>query len=60
MQELINPDFLNKLYIILAVGIGWIVLRLILRVARKIFVIGCFAIVIIGIILVGIQFFQGA
>jgi hypothetical protein len=60
MQELINPDFLNKLYIILAVGIGWIVLRLILRVARKIFAIGCFAIVIIGTILVGIQFFQGA
>lgn len=60
MQELINGDIQNILYIVLAVGVGWIVLRVILKLARKIFAIGCFAIVIIGIILVGMQFLQGA
>lgn len=60
MQELINGDILNILYIVLAVGVGWIVLRSILKLARRIFAIGCFAIVIIGFVLVGMQFFQGA
>ncbi len=60
MQELFNGDTLNILYIVLAVGVGWIVLRLILKLARRIFAIGCFAIVIIGFILVGMQFVQGA
>ena len=60
MQELINGDIQNILNIVLAVGVGWIVLRVILKLARKIFAIGCFAIVIIGIILLGMQFLQGA
>jgi hypothetical protein len=52
IQDLLNPELLNILYIILAVGIGWIVLRLLLKLASKVFQIGCLAIVVIGGILI--------
>ncbi len=60
MQEVINPEILNTLYLILAIGVGWILLRFIFKLARKAFSIGCFAIVFIGIVLVAMQFIQGA
>ena len=52
IQELINPETLNIVYIILAIGVGWIVLRFLLKLAGKIFQIGCLAIVVIGALLI--------
>jgi len=51
-QELLNPETLNILYIILAVGVGWIVLRFLLKLAGKVFKLGCLAIVVIGAIVI--------
>lgn len=59
IQELINPETLNIVYIILAIGVGWIVLRFLLKLAGKIFQIGCLAIVVIGALLIIAQMIQG-
>ncbi len=47
------------MYIILAVGVGWIVLRFLLKLAGKIFQIGCLAIVVIGALVIIAQMIQG-
>lgn len=52
MLEKLNPDILNTIYIILAVGVGWIVLRFVLKLAGKVFKLGCLAIVVIGAIVI--------
>lgn len=52
IQDIFNPQVLNTLYIILAVGVGWIVLRFVLKLAGKVFRLGCLAIVVIGAILI--------
>jgi hypothetical protein len=36
-----NSELVNIVYLILAIGLGWIILRFILKLARKIFMIGC-------------------
>ena len=59
MTDLFHSDFLLMLEVILAVGVGWIILRFLFKLARKIFAFGCFAIVIVGIILLAMQFFKG-
>ena len=59
MTDLLNQDFLLMLEVILAVGVGWIILRFLFKLARKIFAFGCFAIVIVGIILLASQFIKG-
>jgi hypothetical protein len=41
---------------LLIIGIAWIVLRFFLRLARKIFAFGCAAIIIIGLILLVLQY----
>lgn len=55
-----NADFLNIVYLVLAIGFGWIVLRFLLNLARKIFMIGCVSIVLIGVFLFIMQYIQGA
>jgi len=59
MQELLGSDISTILFWILAIGLGWIVLRFLLKLASKIFAIGCFAIIVIGLILLAMQYFQG-
>lgn len=56
MQEMINSDLLNILFWILAIGIGWTILRFLLKLARKIFAFGCAMILIFGAVLVILQF----
>ena len=52
MSAFDNPELLNTLYLILAIGLGWIALRFILKLARKIFMLGCVSIVLFGLFLV--------
>ena len=52
IQNLINSETLNIIYIVLAIGVGWIVLRFVLKLAGTIFKLGCLAIVVIGALLV--------
>ena len=59
MFENIDPQILKIIWIVLVVGAGWIVLRFLLKIARKIFSLGCLAIVVIGFIFIVMQFFQG-
>ena len=54
-----NSELVNIVYLILAIGLGWIVLRFILKLARKIFMIGCISIVLFGLFLVISQAIQG-
>jgi hypothetical protein len=54
-----NADYLNIVYIVLAIGAGWILLRFLFKLARKIFMIGCVSIVVIGVILFISQYLQG-
>ncbi len=59
------PDFLQGFQIpsiviwIAAIGVAWVGLRLIFRLARKVFAWGCFGIIVLGFVLVFIQYFQG-
>jgi len=52
MPEFDNLELLQTLYLILAIGLGWIALRFILKLARKIFMTGCVSIVLFGLFLV--------
>ena len=54
-----NSELVNIVYLILAIGLGWIILRFILKLARKIFMIGCVSILLIGLLLVISQVLQG-
>jgi hypothetical protein len=60
MQQILNSDIGTILLWIAAIGVGWIVLRFLLKLAGKIFAFGCFVIVLIGLVLLAMQFFQGA
>jgi len=59
MSDLLHSDFLLMLEVILAIGVGWIILRFLFKLARKIFTFGCFTIVIVGIILLAGQLIRG-
>ncbi len=60
MLESIDTELLNIIWIFLILGVGWIVLRFILNIARRIFSLGCMAILVIGFILIVMQFLQGS
>jgi len=59
MQDILGSDISNILFWILAIGIGWIALRFLLRLAGRIFATGCFVIVLLGLFLLAFQYFQG-
>jgi len=54
-----NSEIVNIVLLILAIGLGWTVLRFLLKLARKIFMIGCVSILLIGGLLILIQYLQG-
>jgi hypothetical protein len=58
-MDFITPETMNTIWIVLAVAVGWIVLRFILRLARRIFAFGCFAIVVLGAMLLIWQYLGG-
>jgi len=47
-------------YFIIILVVAWVVLRFVLRLAWKIFSIGCSLIILLGIILVLARIFQGS
>lgn len=47
-----DSELFNLVVLILALGLGWILLRFLLRLARKIFTLGCISIVLVGIYLI--------
>lgn len=59
MFENIDPQILRIFWIFLVVGAGWVVLRFLLKIARRIFSLGCLAIVVIGFIFIVMQVIQG-
>ncbi|MEN8241086.1 MAG: hypothetical protein ABFS17_04135 [Chloroflexota bacterium] len=44
-----SNEILNTLYWVLGIGVAWIVLRLIFKIAKKVFAIGCFGIIFLGL-----------
>ncbi|MGD8456218.1 MAG: hypothetical protein PVF83_07545 [Anaerolineales bacterium] len=50
-QDILADPLLQVLLVILAVAVGWILLRFIFKIAMRIFMIGCVAIFVIGAIL---------
>ena len=43
-----SDEILDILYWILGIGAAWIVLRFILKIAKKVFTIGCIGILVVG------------
>ena len=60
MQDIFSSDITTILFWIAVIGIGWVVLRFILKLARRIFATGCFMIILLGLVLLAVQFLQGA
>jgi len=52
MSEIGDSQFLNLILILIAIGFGWIILQFLLKLARKIFMIGCVSIVLVGLFLI--------
>jgi len=52
MSEISDSQFLNLILILVAIGFGWIILRFLLKLARKIFMVGCVSIVLVGLFLI--------
>jgi len=52
MSEIGDSQFLNLILILIAIGFGWIILRFLLKLARKIFMVGCVSIVLVGLFLI--------
>jgi hypothetical protein len=50
-QELLADPFLRVLLLVLAAAVGWVILRLIFKIAMRVFVIGCLAFFILGAVL---------
>ncbi len=48
-----QPEIVRILFLILALGLGWVILRFVLKVAKRIFMAGCFMIILLG----GLLFF---
>ena len=44
-----SDEILDILYWILGIGAAWIVLRFVFKLAKKVFMIGCFGIVVVGL-----------
>jgi hypothetical protein len=53
-----SNEILNILYWILGIGVAWIVLRFIFKMAKKVFAIGCFGIIAIGLFLMLLDWLQ--
>ncbi len=45
---------------LVAIAIGWLILRFVLKIAWRAFLIGCLGILILGAIVVGATFFLGS
>jgi len=52
MSKFGDSQFLNLILILIAIGFGWIILRFLLKLARKIFMIGCVSIMLVGFYLI--------
>ena len=53
-----SNEILDILYWVLGIGIAWIVLRFIFKLAKKVFTIGCFGIIILGLIMILLDWLQ--
>jgi hypothetical protein len=51
LEQILNQsnEILNTLYWVLGIGVAWIVLRFIFKLAKKVFAIGCFGIIAVGL-----------
>jgi len=50
------PDLSNILLVIILLVVGWVVLRFIFKIARRVFMLGCVAILVIGAFLFFFRF----
>jgi hypothetical protein len=44
-----SNEILNTLYWVLGIGVAWIILRFVFKLAKRVFFIGCFGILAIGL-----------
>ena len=42
------PNLMNILFVIILLVVGWVVLRFIFKIAMRVFMLGCVAILVIG------------
>ncbi len=60
-QQDFSPDSLVTIAVaFVAIAIGWLILRIVLKIAWRAFLIGCLGILILGGIVVGATFFLGS
>jgi len=50
------PNLMNILLVIILLVVGWVVLRFIFKIARRVFMLGCVAILVIGAFLFFFRF----
>ena len=55
-QEILADPLLQVLLFVLALAVGWVLLRFIFKIAMRIFVVGCLALFILGAVLFVLSF----
>jgi len=55
-QEILADPLLRILLLVLVAAVGWVILRLIFKIAMRVFVIGCLALFILGAVLFILNF----
>jgi hypothetical protein len=55
-QDILADPSLKILLFVLAAAVGWVILRLIFKIAMRVFVIGCLALFILGAVLFILNF----
>jgi hypothetical protein len=57
-QDILSDPLMKILLFILALAVGWLLIRFIFKLARRVFMIGCAAIVVLGVILIILGYIQ--
>jgi hypothetical protein len=55
-QDILGDPLLQVLLFVLALAVGWVLLRFIFKIAMRIFVVGCLALFILGAVLFVLSF----
>jgi hypothetical protein len=57
-QDILNDPLMQIMVFILALAIGWLLIRFIFKLAKRVFMIGCVAILLLGAILFMLGYIQ--
>ena len=51
-QEILNDPLMKTVLLILALTVGWLLIRFIFKLAKRVFMIGCIVILLLGGVLI--------